>query len=419
MGAIRDRLAHAWNAFRSPETTGRTRIGSYGSSYSGRPDRARFTIGNERTIIASIYTRISIDVADAILKHVRLDDQDRYSDDIKSELNRCLTIEANLDQGARHFRQDIAQTLFDRGVAAVVPIDLTVNPLSGGGFDIRSMRVGWVTDWQPDKVLVNVYDERDGERKDLLMPKRMVALIENPLYAVMNEPNSTLQRLNRKLALLDSVDEQMSSGKLDIIIQLPYSVKTDSRKKLAEQRRDELEFQLAGSKYGIGYMDGTEKITQLNRPAENNLLKQVGELKEQLYAELGTTIDVMNGTADEAAMLNYNNRTVRPILDAIVEAMTRSFLTRTAQTQRQRIVYFRDPFKLVPLGQIAEIADKLTRAEVASSNEIRGWVGLRPVKDPKADELRNSNMPESELGRKAPPNPDSKNVEDEPEDSAA
>lgn len=413
MGELRDRLAHAWNAFLSSETHGTGR-GGFGSSYSGRPDRARYTIGNERTIIASIYTRISIDVADAIMKHVRLDDLERYLEDIKSELNRCLTLEANLDQGARHFRQDIAQTLFDRGVAAIVPIDLTVNPLRGGGFDIRSMRVGWVVDWQPDKVLVNVYNEKTGRREELLMPKRMVAIVENPLFAVMNEPNSTLQRLNRKLALLDSVDEQASSGKLDIIIQLPYSVKSDARKKMAMERRDELEFQLAGSKYGIGYMDGTEKITQLNRPAENNLLKQVGELKEQLYAELGTTVDVMNGTADEASMLNYNNRTVRPILDAVVEAMTRSFLTRTAQTQRQRIMYFRDPFKLVPLSQIAEIADKLTRNEIVSSNEIRQFVGLKPSTDPKADELRNSNMPQSELGQDQPPKPDLKVVEEDP-----
>lgn len=394
MAGFVDRIKHAWNAFSNEDDERRIySYGDYGASSGLRPDRARFRISNERSIITSIYTRLSIDVAAVGIRHVRLDDQNRYKEDIKSSLNECLTLEANLDQASRAFRQDVAMTLFDKGVAAIVPVDTTLNPMTSS-FDIRTMRVGEIVGWYPKHVRLSVYNENRGRREEITLEKKFVAIVENPLYAVMNEPNSTLQRLIRKLNLLDAVDEQTSSGKLDLIIQLPYVIKTEARRSQAEQRRKDIEFQLKGSQYGIAYTDGTEKITQLNRPAENNLLKQVEYLTNMLYGQLGITEEVMNGTADEKAMLNYYNRTIEPVVSAITEAMRRSFLTKTARSQGQSVVFFRDPFKLVPINDIAEIADKFTRNEILSSNEIRSIVGIPPSSDPKADELRNSNMPE-------------------------
>lgn len=398
------RLKHAWNAFVDERVDDRMRAwsGDFGTSYSSRPDRVRLHVSNERSIISSILTRISIDVASIEIRHVRLDEQKRYLEDVESGLNECLTVEANLDQAARHLRQDIAMTLFDYGTAAIVPVDTTLDPNVSGGFDIKTLRVGKIVAWYPKHVRVELYNEVRGERQEVTLEKKFVAIVENPLYAVMNEPNSTLQRLIRKLNLLDSVDEAASSGKLDLIIQLPYVIKSEQRRQQAEQRRKDIEFQLKGSTYGIAYTDGTEKITQLNRPAENNLLKQVEYLMGMLYGQLGLTAEIMNGTADEATMLNYNNRTLEPIVAAIVEAMRRSFLTKTARSQKQSIMYFRDPFKLVPITDIAEIADKFTRNEIMAANEIRQAIGMKPSKDPKADELRNSNMPEVEPKAEVP-----------------
>lgn len=393
MGKIRDRLSHAWNAFNNLDKDPADQFNYGPATYSMRPDRVRLNLSNERTIFASILTRLSMDVAAVDIRHVQLDDDDRFLEVRKSGLNNCLTVEANIDQAARHFRQDIAMTMFDKGVIGVVPIETTVNPAVSASFDIQTMRVGEIVNWYPRHIRLELYNETTGRREQITLPKTSVAVVENPLYAVMNEPNSTMQRLIRKLNLLDVVDEQTSSGKLDLIIQLPYVVKSESRRAQAEQRRKEVEFQLKGSKYGIAYTDGTEKITQLNRPAENNLLEQVKYLTEMLYSQLGLTAEVMNGTADEKTMLNYNNRTIEPIVTAVVEAMRRTFLSKTARTQKQSILSFRDPFKLVPLSEFAEIADKLTRSEVASSNELRQGIGMRPSKDPKADELRNSNMP--------------------------
>jgi hypothetical protein len=404
MMAITDRLAHAWNAFVNMDARNTAAI-DYGASYSVRPDRARFNITNERSIISSVYTRLAIDVASIPIRHIRVDDDNRYVEDVLSGLQNCLTVEANIDQAARDFRQDIAATLFDKGFAALVPVDTTSNPENSASFDIKTMRVGEIVGWHPQHVRVSLYNELTGRREEVMVSKRFTAIIVNPLYAVMNEPNGTLQRLLRKLNLLDSSDEQSSSGKLDMIIQLPYVIKSDARRQQAEQRRKDIEFQLKGSQYGIAYTDGTERITQLNRPAENNLLKQVEYLTTMLYSQLGITPDVMAGTADEKTMLNYNNRTIEPVLTAIVEGMRRAFLTKTARTQGQSIAYFRDPFKLVPIGEMAEIADKFTRNEIASANEFRQAIGLKPrLDDPKADQLRNSNMPQSELGV-APPSP--------------
>lgn len=396
MGTIGERIKHAWNAFLNQDPDQRIQSYSSGISYGGRPDRIRFTIPNERSIISSIYTRLSVDIAGIDIRHVRLDEADRYLEDIESGLNRCLTLEANLDQAARSFKQDIAMTLLDKGVAAIVPVDTTVNPGTTGSFEIKTMRVGEVKSWMPKHVTVSLYNEAVGMREEIVLEKKYVAIVENPLYSVMNEPNSTLQRLIRKLNLLDAVDEQSSSGKLDLIIQLPYVIKSEARRLQAEQRRKDIEFQLKGSQYGIAYTDGTEKVTQLNRPSENNLLAQIEYLTGMLYGQLGLTEGVMNGTADEAAMLNYNNRTVEPIVMAIIEAMRRTFLTNTARSQRQSIMYFTNPFKLVPVKDIAEIADKFTRNEITTSNEIRQVIGFKPSKDPKADQLVNSNMPQSE-----------------------
>jgi hypothetical protein len=401
MAPFGERLKHAWNAF----TTGRDPIqvygGEIGSAIGGRPDRQRLFFTNERSIISSIYARLGIDVSGVEMRHVRLDDQKRYLEDIDSGLNNCLLLEANIDQAARHFRQDIAMTLFDKGIAALVPVDTSISPLTSGGFDILTLRVGDVVAWYPKHVRVSLYNEARGIRQELTLPKSSVAIIENPLYSVMNEPNSTLQRLIRKLNLLDAVDDQSASGKLDIIIQLPYVIKSEARRQQAEQRRKDIEFQLKGSQYGIAYTDGTEKITQLNRPAENNLMAQIEFLTNLLYVQLGLTPEVMNGTADEKTMLNYWTRTIEPICDAIVEAMRRTFLTKTARTQKQSILYFNDRFKLVPLGGeggIADIADKFTRNEIAASNEIRQLIGWKPSQDPKADQLINSNMPQADTG---------------------
>lgn len=391
MTGIRERIAHAWNAFTNQD--GPLAEPSYTSSYGARPDRTRLRVTNERSIISSIYTRLAIDVAQNEFRHVRLDEHNRYIEDIDSNLNDCLTLEANIDQGASALRRDLAMTLFDKGVIAIVPVDTTLNPSESGSFDIKTMRVAEVVQWYPKHVRVSLYKEDEGRRVEILLEKKFVAIVENPLYAVMNEPNSTLQRLIRKLNLLDAVDEQSGSGKLDIIIQLPYVIKTEAKRAAAEQRRKDIEFQLKGSQYGIAYTDGTEKITQLNRASENNLLAQIQYLNDMLYSQLGLTPEVMNGTADEAAMLNYMSRTIVPILDAVKESMLRTFLTKTGRSQKQSIMYFSDPFKLVPISIIAEIADKFARNEVLTSNEIRGIIGFKPAKDPKADKLVNSNMP--------------------------
>lgn len=392
MPAIGSRLKHAWNAFTNQDDP----LRSYGDAVTyGRPDRSRSRISNERSIISSIYTRLSIDVAGVDIRHVRLDDNGRYQEDVNSGLNNCLTLEANIDQAARAFRQDIALTLFDQGCAAIIPVDTSLSPLDTGGFDILTLRVGEIVQWMPKHVRVNVYNEAKGRREQITLEKKFVAIVDNPLYSVMNEPNSTLQRLIRKLNILDAIDEQSGSGKLDLIIQLPYVIKSEARRDQAEKRRKDIEFQLSGSKYGIAYTDGTEKVTQLNRPAENNLMKQIEYLVEMLYGQLGLTPEIMNGTADEKAMLNYNSRTIEPILDAIVESMRRTFLTKTARSQKQSVVYFRDPFKLVPLSEIAEIADAMSRNEILTANEIRQALGIKPHSDPNADKLQNSNMPQS------------------------
>jgi portal protein len=392
MGRITDGLKHAWNAFKN---AGADRpFQDYGSAtYSANPDRVRFTPGKERSIIASILTRLSIDVSAIPLQHVRLDDEGRYLEPINSGLNYCLTQAANIDQPAQAFRQDIVGSLFDDGYIAVVPVDTTINPAVSGSYDIQTMRVGQIINWYPEHVKVSLFNQDKGIREHVVVQKSTTAIVQNPLYSVMNEQNSTLKRLTRKLALLDVVDEQSSSGKLDLIIQLPYVVKSEARRQQADQRRKDIEFQLSGSKYGIAYTDGTEKVTQLNRPAENNLLAQVQYLEQLLYEQLGLTKSVMDGTADAKTMINYYNRTIMPIVIAIVEAMRVAFLTKTARTQNQSILYFRDIFSLVPPEEIADIADKFSRNEILTPNEIRQVIGIRPSKDPKADKLQNSNMP--------------------------
>lgn len=392
-----NRIRRMWNAFMKSEQVdyGVAPTGSVGFG-TGRPDRNRLRWSNERSIISSIYTRIGIDFAAVDIRHVKIDDMDRFVEEMTSRLNECFYLEANIDQAPRAFKQDVVMTLFDKGVAAVVPIDTVNDPTTGEPFDVVTLRVGEVTSWYPRHVRVNVYNDnpKKGLREEILLPKRYVGIIENPLYSVMNEQNSTLQRLIRKLNLLDAVDEQSGSGKLDLIIQLPYVIKSEARKLQAEKRREDIEFQLKGSQYGIAYTDGTEKITQLNRPAENNLLKQVEYLTNMLYGQLGLTAEIMNGTADEKAMLNYFNRTIEPLVVAFVEAMQRAFLGREGIKKKERIKYFQNPFKLVPVADLAEIADKFTRNEILSSNEIRGFMGLKPSTDPKADQLINSNMPQ-------------------------
>lgn len=384
-----ERVKNGWNAFMNKDPT----LGySAGASYSSRPDRVRLTRGNERSIITSIFNRIAIDVEQIGFKHCQLDDNGRFKSEKNTGLNTCLTLEANIDQTSRSFIRDTVLTMFDEGVAAVVPVDTLYDPTDTDSYDITSMRVGKITEWFPYKVKIRLYNERSGRKEDIILPKRNVAIIENPMYAVINEYNSVYQRLARKLSLLDITDEQTASGKLDLIIQLPYIIKTEQKRKEANQRRQEIEDQLSGSKYGIAYADGTEKITQLNRSLENNLLKQIETLQEQLYAQLGITQSVLDGTADEKTMLNYNSRTIEPIASAIADEFKRKFLTKTAITQGQSITYFKDPFKLVPVSSIAEIADKFTRNEIMTSNEIRQIIGMMPSSDPKADQLINSNI---------------------------
>lgn len=385
-----DRIQHAWNAFtKSPD---RWAYRDDGPSYGDRPDRVRLAINTGRTQLAAMYLRIAIDSAQLTYRHAKIDQNERYTETINSRMNNCFNIEANLDQESGAFFRDLVLSLCDEGVVAVVPVDTTINPAVSGAFDITTMRVGRIVDWKPERVLVDLYNQRTGIHEQLWVDKRTTAIIENPLYTVMNAPNSTLMRLNRKLNLLDYVDEQTSSGKLDLIIQLPYTLRTESKRTQAENRRKDIEMQLSGSKYGIAYIDGTETITQLNRPAENNLLAQVELLSAQVYSEVGIAKAVIDGNADEMAMLNYHNRVIEPIASAISKEFTRKFLTKTAITQGQRILFFMDPFKLVPISQIAEIADKFTRNEIMSPNEIRPIVGLKPVEDPEADELRNRNL---------------------------
>lgn len=388
------RLQHAWNAFvnnRDPTYL----YQDVGISSSYRPDRVRFTRGNEKTIVTSIYNRIALDVAAISIRHVQLDKNGRFISHIDSGLDRCLTTEANIDQTGRAFIQDVVMSMLDEGCVAIVPVETSFDPTVTGSYDILSMRTGKVVEWYPQHVKVKVYDERVGRKEDIIVPKSTVAIIENPLYAVINEPNSTMQRLIRKLSLLDAIDEQSGSGKLDLIIQLPYAIKTELKRQQAETRRKDIEMQLAGSKYGIAYADATERITQLNRPVENNLMKQIEYLMSMLYSQLGFHQTILDGTADEKTMLNYNNRTIEPIVSVIVDEMKRTFLTKTARSQLKSISFFRDPFKLVPVNDLAEIADKFTRNEILTSNEIRQIIGMKPSDDPKADQLVNSNINQS------------------------
>lgn len=395
MPKFSERLMHAWNAFNNKDPTAVINQNIvYGGSYINQ-SRRRLSIGNERSIVNAIFNRIAADVAAVDIRHVRLDSNGRYNETINDGLNLCLTLDANIDQTGRAFIQDAVMSMFDEGVVALVPIDTTISPTESGAFDILSIRTGKIKEWMPKHVRVEVYNERIGRREEIIVPKKMVAIVENPFYSIMNEPNSTLQRLIRKLNLLDVIDEQSGSGKLDLIIQLPYVIKTEARRQQAENRRKDIEMQLAGSKYGIAYTDGTERITQLNRSVDNNLMKQVEYLTDTLMGQLGITNEILNGTANEATMLNYNNRIVAVICTALVEAMQRTFLTKTARTQGQSISFFQDPFKLVPISTIAEIADKFTRNEILSPNEIRGLVGFKPVDDPQADELRNRNLNKS------------------------
>lgn len=383
------RLMHAWNAFTNRDPTYPRTIGE---SYYHRPDRVQFTRGNERSIATAVYNRIAMDVAAVEIRHVKLDENMRYSSDIDSGLNKCLNLEANIDQTGRAFIQDVVMSMLDEGCVAIVPVDTSIDPTVSGSYSIDSMRTGKIVQWYPQHVKVRLYNDRTGKKQEVTLPKSTVAIIENPLYAVINEPNSTMQRLIRKLSLLDVTDEQTASGKLDLIIQLPYVIKTQSKRDEAERRRKEIERQLAGSKYGIAYADGTEHITQLNRSVENNLMKQIEYLTEMLYSQLGITQTVMDGTADEKTMLNYNNRSIEPIVSAIVDELKRKFLTKTARSQGQSIMMFRDPFKLVPVNNIAEIADKFTRNEIMTSNEFRQVIGMKPSDDPKADQLVNANI---------------------------
>lgn len=401
---LTSRLKNAWNAFTKNRDPTYMRSQNMGMGYVYRPDRTRFTRGNERTIATSVYNRIAMDVAGIGIKHCRIDKNGRYVEDIRSGLNDCLTFEANIDQSGRSFIQDVVMSMFDEGAVAIVPVDTSFDPTISNSYDILSMRTGKILEWYPSHVKVRVYNDRTGKKEDIVLPKKSVAIIENPLYAVINEPNSTMQRLVRKLNILDAIDEQSGSGKLDLIIQLPYVIKTEARQQQAEKRRKDIEDQLKGP-YGIAYTDGTEKITQLNRPVENNLMKQVEYLTNQLYSQIGMTPSVLDGTADEKTMLNYNNRTIEPIISAIVDAMKRSFLSKTARTQGQTIMFFRDPFKLVPVTEIANIADTFTRNEILTSNEVRQIIGMKPADDPKADELRNSNITQPESEEQSPENP--------------
>ena len=389
-----ERIKNGWNAFfnnRDPTYDYR----NIGAGYSYRPDRVRFTRGNERSIVTSVYNRIALDVSAVDIRHCRLDENGRFKEYIDSPLDKCLNLEANIDQSGRSFIQDIVMSMLDEGCVAIVPIETNNDPNITDSYNIWSMRTGKILEWYPNDVRVRVYNDRTGNKEDILLSKKYVAIVENPLYAVINEPNSTMQRLIRKLNLLDVIDEQSGSGKLDLIIQLPYLIKTDARRSQAEKRRRDIEEQLSGSKYGIAYTDGTEKITQLNRSVDNNLMKQIEYLTSMLYSQLGITQAVLEGTADEQTMLNYTNRTIEPIISAIVDEMKRKFLTKTARSQNQTIAFFRNPFRLVPINNIAEIADKFTRNEILTSNEIRQIIGIKPSDDPKADQLINSNISQS------------------------
>lgn len=419
MPSFRERLQHSWDAFRNTRDPTPNDY-QYGVTSYYRPDRRRLSRGNDRSIVTALYNRIAMDVAAIDIRHVRVDENERYKEDIKSGLNECLNIEANIDQTGRAFRQDIVMSMFDEGVVAVVPVETTVNPELTNSYDIITMRTGKVTKWYPDRVEVELYNQRTGKREKVNLSKRMVAIIENPLYSVMNEPNSTLQRLIRKLNLLDAIDEQSGSGKLDLIIQLPYVVRNEMKRQQAERRRKDIEDQLANSKYGIAYTDGTEKITQLNRSVDNNIMNQIEYLTKQLYGQLGVTEEVFSNTADEKTMLNYYNRSIEPIVSAICDEFLRKFITKTARTQGQSIKFFNDPFKLTPVNQIAEIADKFTRNEILTSNEVRGIIGFKPSDDPKADELRNSNLNQAtdEIPMDEPLPEDYEDLpEEEPEDN--
>ena len=406
---IGSRLKNAWNAFTNRDPT--RWYESVGSGYSSRPDRPRLSRGNERSIITSIFNRIALDVASVGIKHCRLDENGRYIEDINSSLNECLNLEANIDQTGRAFIQDVVMSMLDEGCVAIIPVDTTADPKITSSYDVLSMRTGKILEWYPAHIKVRIYNDRTGEKEDVILPKKQVAIIENPLYAVVNEPNSTMQRLIRKLSLLDVTDEQTASNKLDLIIQLPYVIKTEARRKQAEDRRKDIESQLSGSKYGIAYTDGTEKITQLNRSVENNLMNQIQYLTDMVYSQLGITTAVMDGTADEKTMLNYNNRTIEPIVSAIVDEIKRKFLSKTARSQMQTVAYFNDPFKLVPVNDIAEIADKFTRNEIMTSNEIRQVIGMKPSSDPKADQLVNSNI--RKPNKEQPVNPEEAEYYDE------
>lgn len=399
--ALMDRLKHARNIFKNKDPT---QVNwNIGPSYGYRPDRMRYTRGNERSIVTAVYNRIAMDVAAVNLKHIRLDENDRYKETIDSGLNNCLSIEANLDQTGRAFIQDLVASMLDEGCVAAVPTDADDEPEDSGNFKVYTLRTGKILEWYPRHVKVEVYNEQEGQRQQIIIPKSTVPLIENPMYSVMNEPNSIYQRLVRKLTLLDVVDEQTSSGKLDLVIQLPYIIKTEARRVQAEKRRRDIEKQLSEGKYGIAYTDGTERITQLNRPVENNLMKQIEYLTSMFFSQLGITQSILDGTADEKTMLNYYNRTIEPILSAIADEMKRKFLTPTARSQKQTIAYFRDPFKLVPVNDIAEIADKFTRNEIMTSNEIRQVIGMKPSSDPNADVLRNKNLSDSSNARQLIP----------------
>lgn len=412
---LKDRLQHAWNAFRNRDPT--YDFNSNGATYTYRPDRPRLSRGNERSIVTAIYNRIALDVASLDIKHCRLNEDGGYIETINSKLNKCLTLEANIDQTARSFIHDVVMSMLDEGCVAIVPIDTTFNPKKGS-YDIQSMRTGKILEWRPEHVKVRVYNDKTGRKEDIVMPKSLVGIIENPLYSVVNEPNSTMQRLIRKLNLLDAIDEQSGAGKLDLIIQLPYIIKSDARREQAEKRRKDIEMQLAGSKYGIAYTDGTERITQLNRPIENNLMKQIEYLTSMVYSQLGFHQTILDGTADEKTMLNYNNRTIEPIISAIVDEMRRKFLTKTARSQMQTIKFFKDPFRLVPVANIAEIADKFTRNEILTSNEIRQIIGMKPSGDPKANQLVNSNIAQP-LGEEPYPEEEGYYDEEQPYDEAA
>ena len=396
---IGSKFKRAWNIFMNRDPTSYQAASYFGSSYGYRPDRIRMTRGHERSIVTAICNRIALDVSAISLVHARVDENGHFLEYIDDTLHQCLTVEANLDQTGRALRQDIVMSMLDEGCVAVVPVEADFDPDENSSYKIYSLRTGKILEWMPQHVRVRLYDERTGRFEEVVVAKKYTAIIENPLFAVMNEPNSTMQRLIRKLNILDAIDEQSGSGKLDLIIQLPYVIKSQARKEQAEQRRRDIEQQLSGSKYGIAYTDGTEHITQLNRGVENNLMGQIEYLTKMLYSQLGITESVMDGTANEETMLNYHNRTVEPILSAIADEMTRTFLTKTARTQKQAISFFRDPFKLAPVSQIAEIADKFTRNEIMTKNEFRSIIGMRPSDDPRADELRNSNINQSEADK--------------------